>query len=136
MSRAGFVIWSLAPSRSGCAKYGTIEAKDGERFLASNVIRFELMQDGEGTCELYADVTNPPARAFMFVHIETLQSTRLKDGVDAAAEWLDARGLAERQKTMPDCCPECGELIEEDWIYCALCGAEIYTIWTKGGEDH
>lgn len=125
-----FVIWSLVPSRPGCAKYGAIEAKDGERFLASRVITFELIQDSEGTCELYADVTNPPKRSF--AHIETFPSTRLKRGVDAAAEWLDERGLAERQKVMPDCCPECGKLIEDDWNYCAMCGAEIRTIWTKG----
>ena len=108
----GFVMWSLAPSRSGCAKYGAIEAKDGGRFLASNVIRFELIQDGEGTCELYADLPIPATHAYMFVHIETFQSTRLKRGVDAAAEWLDARGLVTRQKTMPDCCPECGALTQ------------------------
>lgn len=27
----GFVIWTIVPSRAGCAKYGTIELKDGGR---------------------------------------------------------------------------------------------------------
>lgn len=129
-----FVIWRLAPSRPGCAKYGTLEAKDGGRFRASHVISFELIEDSEGTCELYAEVTNQPARSFMLAHIETFQSTRLKRGVDAAAEWLDARGFVTRQMAMPDCCQECCGLIEDDWNYCALCGAEIRTIWTKGQD--
>lgn len=128
-------VWRLEPSRPGCAKYGTIEAKDGERFLASNVIMFKLRQDGEGTCKLYAGVVDPPTRAIDLAHIETFPSTRLKRGVDAAAEWLEARGLVKRQKALPDCCPECGELIEEDWHYCPECGAEIRKVWTKGQDQ-